>query len=300
MNLSNLNINKNNIVEGVLILVSWAIILFLFDHLMLVIKILWNKLNIKLFPRFPVVVSKISKLIFNISDFIFNPLARLIYLVLSILFFTLGVSQVYKLPLGLIVIIIGWSFYSDITRSKSKKQPIFTDTFQNLESWNTITGNPTINSNVGNPSPSLFLPIVDNTPNNSCLELNDLQFTNGIIEADIYLEPGSLVNIVFRADFSGGFNRSKYYMARFDSRQNSYDGFLRNDGNGWSFISSSNNTTAPNLWHRIRITVSGDTFQLYNENGLLVSAIDPNYKSGSVGIFNEVANVFVDNFSVRT
>lgn len=300
MEIFGIHLDKNVIANNWVPIALWALTTAILKILWRQIQILWSKIVLKFGRKLPTFVNIIIKIASIVLSALFSPLAKLLYLVLIGLIFPFILQSTFGFILAVFVALISWSFYSEITSSKSRKDPIFLDTFENLRAWNTISGNPRIDRNIGNPSPSLFLPIVANNPNNSCIEIRDLRFTNGIIEADIYLELGSLINIVFRADFSGGFNTARYYMARFDSRPNCYDSFLRNDGNGWNFIAQSNHTTTPELWQKIRVIVSGDSFQLYNLNGLLLSVNDGRYRRGTIGVFNEVTNVYVDNFSVKT
>ncbi len=285
-------LNKDTIMEGVIILlVGWS-----FKKITSLLKVTWGKTALLIANHLPVVFSGLVALVQKLFTAIFHPLAKFIYLVVISLILLMTLKSPYNQILAFLTILISWSLYSEASRRKSSRDPLLLDTFPNFNSWQKVDGDPQIDTTFGNPAPSLFLPIVTGNPNNSIAKVKNMFFTNGVIEAEVYLEPNSLVNLIFRADFIN----KKYYMARFDSRPGSYDSFLRSDGHGWGFIATSNNTTSPDQWHKMRVVVSGDTFQLHNEGGLIVSVNDATYSKGEVGFFNEVANAHVDNFSIKT
>jgi len=294
MEILGIYLDKNQIANGLVILAVVALVKYIWKW----VKIVWAKVCLNLAKKLPQ-LNKVLEKILSILSLLFSPQARFVYLILA------GLSLFYFIiqPLGFIlsvfVISVGWSFYSEVTRTKSTKDPIFSDSFENFDAWEKIYGSPKIEKGFGQPSPSLLLPIIDNDAGkHTTIELKDLVFTNGIIELDVYLEKGSLIDLVFRGDIKAG----KYYMARLDSRSGSgnHDGFLRNDGNGWNFIGHSSRNTTPDCWHKMRIVVKGDEFEMYDENGFIFSTTDDTYKKGSIGIFNEVSNAYLDNFSVKT
>lgn len=285
----------NQVVAGIIVAACLAIVVFGFKHL----KKLWSFAGLKLFTHLPKIINRALRVISTLVHILVSPLARFLYLFLVSLIFPWIFQSPYGFLLAIFVALVSWSFYSEVTRSKSIKDPIFSDSFENLDSWETISGKPKAEKGFGQPAPSMLLPIVENdTGKHTVVELKELIFTNGIIELDVYLEQGSLIDVIFRGDIKAG----KYYMARFDSRAGSgnHDAFLRNDGNGFNFIGSSSRNTSPDSWHKMRIVITGDNFQLYDENGFVFSATDDKYKKGAVGVFNEVANVYVDNFLVKT
>lgn len=287
-------LDKNQIANGLVILAVAAIVKYSWKW----VKIIWTKVWLNLARKLPR-LNKVLERILSILSLFFGPQARFAYLILAGLSLSYFIKQPFGFILSVFIISVGWSFYSEVTRSRSIKDPIFSDSFENFDAWEKISGSPKIEKGFGQPAPSLLLPIVDNDAGkHTTIELKDLIFTNGIIELDVYLERGSLINLVFRGDIKAG----KYYMARLDSRSGSgnHDGFLRNDGNGWNFVGHSSRNTTPDSWHKMRIVVNGNDFKMYDENGFIFSATDDKYKKGSIGIFNEVANVYVDNFSVRT
>ncbi|QQG43199.1 MAG: hypothetical protein HYW45_03285 [Candidatus Daviesbacteria bacterium] len=298
MDIFGFQLDKNIIANNWVPIALWAVTITVLKILWKWIKILWSKLILKLAKKLPKLDQLVKKILWFLSIF-FTPQAKLIYLILAGLIFPFLIRQPYGFVLSVFVALVGWSLYSEVTRSKSIKNPIFSDSFENLDSWETISGKPKAEKGFGQPAPSILLPIVENDAGkHTVVELKELIFTNGIIELDVYLEQGSLIDLIFRGDIKAG----KYYMARFDSRAGSgnHDGFFRNDGNGFNSIGQSSRNISPDSWHKMRVVISGDNFQLYDENGFIFSATDDRYKKGAVGIFNEVANVYVDNFSVKT
>lgn len=282
----------NQVVAGLIILIATSIAL----HSSNLFKKPINKTKLFLLKNLPVFFTKIIDLISLVVSFFVTPLFYLFFLFVTAVMVFILLGYPYGLIYSVIIVLIAWSSFSQLTRKQTKAEPEFFDTFEGLKRWTTINGNPQISYSIGNPKSALYLPIVANNPNNSQVELKNLNFNNGVIECDVYLEPNSLVNILFRADTKN----KKYYMARLDSRHGNQDAFLRNDGSGWFIIASSSHTTNANEWQKIKAVVTGNNFQLFNQDGLILSTTDDTYKSGSVGLFNEVANAYVDNFAIKT
>lgn len=173
----------------------------------------------------------------------------------------------------------------------------FSDTFDSgLGSWKIISGNPSVNDQFGNPSPNLDLYVVQGQKTNCFLELLQIKTPNrGIIECDVYLEAGSLFNIVFRADSSS----EKWYMARLETREGSKDAFLMDLGAGWDFLKPADGNTTPSAWHKMKIELDGSRMKLFRNGIKIAEADNDEFKNGSIGIFNEMGLVHVDNFSVK-
>lgn len=289
------NLDKDLIINTSIAGIVVIFAVWLIGVLVKYIKILFSKIILRLSPFLPKIINKILRFLENFLSILLNPLLKLIYLGIISIIILLLVRYPYGITIAITVNLIGWSFYSELKKIKSSREPIFFDTFEMLKSWNILNGQPVIDNNLGNPTPSLLLQMVAGSPNHSIIELKNLSFANGIIELDVYLEPDSLLNVAFRADFK----KKKYYMARFDSRLANFDAFLRNDGNGWAPIANSNHTTTPNQWHKMTIVISGENFKLFNDNQLIISVNDGTYSKGKIGIFNEVTNARIDNFSIK-
>src|SRR3989344_4720707 len=244
IHIATVKLSLNNIgdilVRGLLSLfVAWILV-----NIWKWVKSFFGRVILRLSKR-SLKLDKVIKPVLRFLSFFFSPLAKLAYLILSGLAFPFLIIQPYGFVLSVFVGLVSWSLYSEVTRSRSEslKEPIFSDPFENLNLWETISGKPKIEKGFGQPLPSLFLPILDNDARkHTTVEIKDLLFTNGIIELDVYLEQGSLVDVIFRGDIKAG----KYYMARFDSRAGSgnYDGFFRNDGNGFNSIGQSSSNTS--------------------------------------------------------
>jgi hypothetical protein len=176
------------------------------------------------------------------------------------------------------------------------KRKVIQDTFDSgIAAWEIVTGSPNINEQFGNPAPCLDLHLESGLKTNCFLCLLPIDTPQkGIIECDVYLEPGSLFNIVFRADPKS----EKWYMARLETRNGVQDGFLKDNGLGWFEYKMSNGNTSPKIWHQMKIEIDGPRAKLYRDGKLLAEMEDSDFQSGKIGVFNEVGNVYVDNFSV--
>jgi len=173
----------------------------------------------------------------------------------------------------------------------------FSDKFENLVLWNVIRGAPIIEHDFGKPVPDLNLKFIGDNPTNSLIFHKKIEATQGTIECDFYLEPHSVFNIVFFADKE----KEKWFMARFDCRPGESDGFLiKGEGVGqqnWNYYKMSGTTTSVHEWHRARIVIKDKKILLYKNDNLLVELKDEQSFGKHVGMFNEVNDVHVDNFT---
>jgi hypothetical protein len=231
-------------------------------------------------------------------NLIWHPYLRFVYF-LVLLVLIVSVSRVpsrYYFAIGILFLYV--------IQGVLKKELIFTpasllfsDEFKNLDGWKVITGDAAIESNFGNPQPDVILRKGNGRTNSfiSVKKIVDLQ--DGSIECDVYLEPNSLVNVVFR----GNLNNGKYYMARLDSRSGSLDCILRLDGNNdnWKVIAASNQRSEPKSWYHLKVVLKEKKIWFYKNENLIISTTDTAYSGGEVGIFNELRDVHIDNFIVR-
>ncbi|TSC92693.1 MAG: hypothetical protein CEN89_530 [Candidatus Berkelbacteria bacterium Licking1014_7] len=173
----------------------------------------------------------------------------------------------------------------------------FSDSFNDLDSWERKSGNPVKESDFGKPAPDLILKYTGSDPKNSCLINKQINEYNGVIECDFYLEPNAVFNIIFL----GNKDNERWYMARFDSRISESDGFLiKDEGMGqqnWRFFQMSGTQTSIKEWHRARVVFNSEKVFMYKDGQLLVEFEKPDKFGNKMGIFNEVADVHVDNFS---
>lgn len=224
-----------------------------------------------------------------------HPLAKASYV------FVLLASIVFLSSFNTIIVYLSLAvFFLYLTSVKwyLVKNVSFNDTFDSeLGSWKVISGNPSINDKFGNPAPNLDLHVVQGVKTNCLLELLTIDTPErGTIECDVYLEPGSLFNIVFRADIAN----EKWYMARLETRGGSEDAILKDEGQGWSFVDSAGANSSPDTWHRMKVDLEGSKAKLYRDGKLLAKIEDSDFKDGKIGIFNEVGEVHIDNFSVTS
>jgi hypothetical protein len=237
------------------------------------------------------------KFIKRIIVIILHPILKIIYLILTfIAIIYLSNFDFYITLLCIFALIIS---LSSIRWLLVKAGYIFNDTFDNgLGSWKIITGNPSINQKFGKPAPSLGLTVIPGIRTNCFMELLNIDTPRkGTIECDVYLEPNSLLNIVFKGDMKN----KKWYMARLDTRgrETDKDAFLKNRGQNWEFIKTSNENSVPRIWHKMKIGIDGSIARLFKNGKLIAEIDDEEFKNGKIGIFNEIGEVFIDNFSVK-
>jgi len=237
--------------------------------------------------------SKIIKITISV---IFHPIAKIIYLLLIFLIIMyLSSFDFYIVILCISALLISLSSIKWFIIKKSD----FNDTFDSgMGSWDVITGNPTINQTFGKPAPNLDLSVVPGIRTNCFLELLPIETPEvGEIECDVYLETGSLFNIVLRGDIAN----KKWYMARLDSRNGDRDkdAFLKNNGNGWDFINTSSENSTPKIWHRMKIDINSTGAKLFKDGKLIAEMNDAELSGKKIGIFNEIGEVHIDNFTVR-
>lgn len=152
----------------------------------------------------------------------------------------------------------------------------------------------------GKPAPNLDLSVIKGVNTNCFLELLPVETPSvGSIECDVYLEPGSLLNVVFNADFSSG----KYYMARLDTRGGSNkdnDAILKkpDKSSSWQFVERSKEVSSAREWHRMKIKFNRGSVELFKDQKQIVRVDSVEEYGKKIGIFNEVGEVHVDNFSV--
>lgn len=176
----------------------------------------------------------------------------------------------------------------------------FSDGFHKLDdinkNWGIITGKPSLNEREGNPKPSLLLSMAAPTQaTNTFLLLMKIQAEKGEIECDIFLEPGSVLNIVFMCDK----DKHNWHMARYESRTESTDGLLIKDGgkgNNWRFNNMATSRTNSGSWYRAKVEFSSERARMFRNGELIAEIVNPQPFGNYMGLFNECANVIVDNF----
>mgnify|MGYP001613485336 FL=1 len=234
----------------------------------------------------------------KLLGFVTNPWLRV--LIIGYLIWTLN-NQPNLLYSILILAISVTLFWRPKQRVSENPAPEIFDGFDKLDTsvWSTKTGNPEIEKDFGKPAPDLGLPMA--TPiqaTNSFLLIKNLEFERGIIECDFYLEPHAVFNIVFFCDIKN----DNWYMARYDSRlPDSSDGFLIKDqghGVNWRGHRMSGTHTSEKQWHKARIEFNSEKASMYRDGELIAEIKNPNLFGKSVGFFNEVNHMHVDNFYI--
>jgi hypothetical protein len=265
------------------------------------LRIIFFIVALLMFLIYPI-LSKILFLLRKLPDFVLrivtHPLTR-VGLIVCLMFAVLAIEKPSALATTLLLALGIFAIYPIRWKPKVRKQ--LKDEFnKNLSNWETITGSPTIESDFGKPCPALGLGYSSSVEaTNAFLVLKDFEITSGTIECDIYLEPNALVNIVFLADIVG----SNFYMARYDSRgHGSTDGLLLKDqgpGANWRGFRMTKDVSNSKEWIHAKVEFSPKGIKMYKNNSLLIQTVDPIIFGGRIGIFNEVADAHVDNFSVR-
>lgn len=201
----------------------------------------------------------------------------------SIMIFALSVSLLWKPKKE--------HFFNPV----SKVSDNFDDKNSLSEKWEIKTGIPEIDEKFGKPAPDLELKRTGEAGTNSFVWVKDVNSRSGVIECDFYLEPNSVFNIVFFADKI----KDNWYMARFDSRQKFSDGFLiknKGKGNNWDNFILSGTITEAKKWFRARIEFNENIVKMYKDGEIIAQFKSPQIFGDSLGMFNEVNDVHVDNF----
>lgn len=284
-----INLDPKIIMDNTLSDIFAAIVLFLLGLIFLDKK---KVLNPWVYKYFSVFGKTFIKYLFILFKIIFHPLFRI---ALATIFLILINYRGGDLLLSLLVFVILISFFWK-SKFKEKFFPVakVSDDFRDINKWKIKTGEPKIESDFGKPASALGLKLISGT--NSFVILKDMEVEQGIIECDFYLEQNSLFNIIFFYDEK----QDKWYGARYDSRENYSDGFLIKDqgpGANWKNYKMSGTNTSIKKWYRARIEFNSTKVAMYKDGELLRGFTNPIILGKSIGMFNEVGDVHVDNFS---
>lgn len=243
---------------------------------------------------------KLARVLLKIYDFLLQPV---LWVMAFAVFQTLILLNIYRLVSVAVSSVILIRFYLS-SRFEIKTYPSkssqFSDGFHNLQdikdNWLTITGKPKLDEGRGNPRPSLHLTKTDPPQaTNTFLILKKITAESGEIECDYFLERGALLNVVFMCDKEN----HNWHMARFDSRGGTTDGFLIKDngkGNNWRFNNMSASRSNAGSWYRAKIEFNSERARVFRNGELVSEIINPQIFGKHIGLFNECANVSVDNF----
>lgn len=184
------------------------------------------------------------------------------------------------------------------SRSSSSRSFMFRDKLNgSLNKWQIICGVPQISNIRGNPNPpSLLLEENPQDRRDSFVLAKNVSLSTGNIACDVYLERDAVFNIAFRVNSSA----SDFYMARVDSRPGGSNGILISRNNNWDYISVPKKYVLPDQWHHLELkfTNSRIDFKINNDTATERTKNVFPITQGSIGMFNEVKRVFVNNFKV--
>ena len=243
---------------------------------------------------------KLSLILLKILDFLRQPLLWVATFAVLQAMILLDIQRLWSVVVSSIILL---GFYRS-SKSEAKAYPSrssqFSEEFPKIEDierhWVTITGKPTLDEGRGKPKPSLCLSMADPPQaTNTFLILKELTADRGEIECDFLLEPKALLNVVFLCDKEN----HNWHMARYDSREGTTDGFLIKDagkGNNWRFDNMSTSRTGTGTWYRARIEFNSERARMFKNGELVAEITNPRMFGGHIGLFNECANVSVDNF----
>lgn len=247
------------------------------------------------------ILSKLGKFIASIFLFLakllWNAYSRFLYVfsLLALICFFSKNAIIYYLSIGVLLIYL---LSARFEKPKFGEAPLFSDSFDEpdlTKKWEIKTGAPDTDIPFGKPEPSLRLKR-GGTATHSFVIIKDLDnFKDGIIECDVLLKPGALVNICFRIQDNG-----KGYMVRLDTRGgNDDDSFLEKTGDtSWEHRIHTKEISKPGDWHHIKLVIHNDNFKFFKGDVLLAVWNDKKYGVGKIGIFNELEEVHIDNFVI--
>lgn len=243
---------------------------------------------------------KFARILLKLLDFIYQPV---LWIVTFFVFQATILFNIYRFWSVVATSIILLRFYIS-SRSEGRAYPSrssqFSDGFHELgnvkKNWEIITGEPTLDKEKGNPKPSLYFNMtVPHHRTNTFLILKEITAKQGEIECDFFLEQGALLNIVFMCDKTN----LNWHMARYDSRGGTTDGLLIKDGrkeNSWRFNNMSTSRTNSGSWYRAKVEFSSERARMFRNGELIAEITNPQVFGKYIGLFNECANVSVDNF----
>lgn len=257
---------------------------------------LFNPLRQWIYKNNPV----LARFLLKILDFIYQPV---LWIAAFFVFQSMILLDIYRLWSVVATSIILLRFYFS-SRSEVKTYPSkssqFSDGFHKLgdikKTWEVVTGDPKLDEGKGNPRPSLQLTTIDPPQaTNTFLILKEITAERGEIECDFFLEHGALLNIVFMCDKTN----HNWHMARYDSRGGTADGLLIKDGgkgNNWRFNNMSTARTNEGSWYKAKVEFSSERARMFRNGELIAEITNPQIFGKYIGLFNECANVSVDNF----
>jgi len=136
-----------------------------------------------------------------------------------------------------------------------------------------------------------------NLPTHSFIVTDDYANNNIEINFELHIGDDAVFNFVFNYE-----NEEKFNMLRFETRKNEFCGVLNCEHKyGWQMIEEYNSKwnikiREPN---KVSIRIEYDNLKIYlNGNQELTGKKVPCGNKNSIGFFNEVNNVYINNLSI--
>lgn len=245
----------------------------------------------------PTIVNIIQKAV----NLIFNKYSRIGLFLFSLIMVNLAINKIW-FSIVSVLIVFSFAFRQKFTRSVTSSD--FSDGFHRAEdintNWRVKTGSPRLDNTKGLPQPSLILSLADPPQaTNTFLLHRSLRAERGIIECDAFLNPESLLNIVFLCDSRD----DNWHMARYDTRNGTSDGFVIKDGGpgaNWRLNVTSGTRSTPGIWYRIKVEFSSERARMFRNGELLAEIINPQIFGSRFGFFNECGDINIDNLTFTT
>ncbi len=160
--------------------------------------------------------------------------------------------------------------------------------------WHVVSGTPVYNSSQNNIEFKLSYPILTH----SFIVTEDYVDQNLEINFDLHIRENAVFNVVFNYE-----NDEIFHMLRFETRKNEFCGILNCAHKyAWQLIEEYNSkwnikTAEPN---KVSIRINAGNLKVYlNGQEELSSKSIPCDNRKQFGFFNEVDNVYINNFSIK-
>jgi hypothetical protein len=124
-------------------------------------------------------------------------------------------------------------------------------------------------------------------------------FVNGVIVCRVFMRPNAIFNVVVRANLV----KNSFYMARLDTRSVYRDCILFKAENDSSWkecndFASLKGFSPTEKWMDMRVVVRKNIISLYRDEQLMDQITNANIDGTVIGIFAELANVYLDSIVV--
>jgi hypothetical protein len=135
-----------------------------------------------------------------------------------------------------------------------------------------------------------------------CKDIND--FSDGVIECEVFLETNAIIDVVLRGNIEGSIERDQFYMARLDTRDY-YDCILfKPVGKLWSECNAPEElkrrgfVSPSKQWINLKVMAKGRSIHLYRDGVWVDSWDHVQTLSEQIAIFAESADVYVRKITI--